>query len=143
MMATAFEMFFDLPQYGKEEEFARRLESLLQVDKMGHATITKPNARGVVKTSTIYGWWAREFYALRSKVVHEGTVSKNDLVNAKGAQHLFLALRLLKFCFVRLLEQRGLLQFKVLQGARFGPFAGFSYERHRLENELRRVEKLL
>src|SRR5260370_28413199 len=103
---------------------------------MGHATITKPNASGVSKTSTIYGWWARDFYTLRSKVVYEGTVSKNDLVNAKAAQRLSLALRRLKFCFVRLLEQRGLLHFKVLRGACFGPFAGFSCERHNLTTNL-------
>src|SRR5260370_18274020 len=54
----------------------------------------------------------------------------------KGAQHLFLALKRLKFCFVRLLEQRGLLHFKVLRGSCFGPFAGFSCERHNLTTNL-------
>jgi hypothetical protein len=143
MMATAFEIFFDLPRNGKEEEFAGRLESLLQVDKMGHSMIRKPNARGVMKTSTMYGWWARDFYSLRSRIVHEGVVSKNDLVNAKGAQHLLLALKILKFCLYRLLEQRGVLVFKTLQGKCFGPFAGFYYERHHVERKLREVETLI
>ncbi|HSS21507.1 MAG TPA: hypothetical protein VLL54_15645 [Pyrinomonadaceae bacterium] len=143
MMATAFEIFFDLPRFGKEEEFARRLELLLQVDKMGHLPTRKPNARGALKSSTIYGWWARDFYSLRSKIVHQGIVAKNDLVNAKGTQYLLLAVKMLRFCLYRLLEERGYLVFKTLKGKRFGAFAGFSYERHRAERGLRDIEKVL
>lgn len=143
MMATAFEILFDLPRNGKEEEFARRLELLLEVDKMGHPAIRKPNSWGALKTSTMYGWWAREFYSVRSRIVHEGVVAKSHLVNAKGAQHLLLALKMLKFCLYRLLEKRGFLMFSVLKGKSFGPFAGLSAERHEAESRLREIENLI
>lgn len=143
MMATVFEILFALPWRGKEDSFANQLEALLGVGSMGHPQIAKPNALGKPRTNTMYGWWARDFYSLRSKIVHEGVVSSGDLVNAKRALHLSLALKMLKFCLYRLLEQRGLIVFQTLQGACFGELEGLSPEKCDAENRLRKIENLI
>lgn len=153
MMATAFEIFFGLPEIGKEDAFAKRLEDLLEVSNMeikdegfnlvqtGHTSITKLNARGRSKTSTMYGWWARDFYSLRSKIVHEGVVERNDLLNHNDKQHLLIAIAMLNFCFYRLLENRGYLTFETIQN--IPEFAGVSWERISKEDDLREIEDLI
>lgn len=148
MLATAFEIFFDLPDRRKADRFASRLEELLEVDKMdiydeeyhlvqtGLPQVTKPNARGIDKTNTMYGWWARDFYDLRSKIVHGSVISNQDIRNHKDEQHFFIALKILRFCFYKRLENKGHLTYKT-------SLEDFSYERFDAEKRNRAIEKII
>ena len=153
MLATAFEIFFDLPDFGKADEFAGKLESLLEVDKMeiydkkfkliqtGLTPVTKKNAVGKDKTNTMYGWWARDFYHLRSKIVHGDEITNADIRNHNNEQHLIIGLKMLAFCFYKLLENKGYLVFETIQN--IPAFAGISYERISTYRDLRKIEQLI
>lgn len=108
MLATAFEIFFSLPEQSKEDSFAEKLETCL--GKSGLPAITKKNARGKDKTNTIYGWWARDFYSLRSKIVHGEKITNIDWFSSnKRNRHINIALLMMQFCLYSLLTQKGLL----------------------------------
>lgn len=129
MMATAFEMLFKLQRNDKTASFANSLEQLLRVDQMeaidptqnrrriGLITSQRLDANGNPRLDrgkqpiqhTTYGWWARDYYGLRSKIVHEGTVQHGEFFNHNGIEHLKIALRMMTFCFYRLAENRGYL----------------------------------
>ncbi len=119
------------------EEFAGRLEELLDVNQLdyqdettkkwnrGLPLIRRNDRNGKVREYTpkgsnvkvpieltMYGWWAREFYGARSKVVHEGVVDRDDLVNHNNAPHFNIAIAVLNFCLYRLLESKGYLVYE-------------------------------
>src|SRR5262249_14796255 len=91
MMATAFEALLGLGD-AKTRGFTEGIEALLQVDTLAEydedggptennlCRTTKTDANGNVRAYqdgtpinlTVYGWWARKFYDLRSKIVHTG-----------------------------------------------------------------------
>jgi hypothetical protein len=135
MMATAFEMFFKLNS-DKTENFALGLEDLLEVKTMEYQNPTtgatqtglpftqQTNPDGSLKTKSagrgvprvpiehcVYGWWARDFYALRSEIVHDGKIDPTRLINSKGNHHFRLALLIFKFCFYKMLINLGYLVF--------------------------------
>lgn len=136
MLATGFEIFFRLKRGAKAEKFAERLETLLKVDervvfdKKTETSITglprtqRTDANGKVRAYgkgpkegqpfeyTMYGWWARDFYGLRSKIVHEGTVTAEALKNHNGEPHFKIAIQIFNYCFHRLLEDRGYFIYK-------------------------------
>jgi hypothetical protein len=153
MLATTFEIFFDLPDFKKADKFAILLETLLEVDSMeihdehgqliqkGLPEITKPNVHGKDKTNTMYGWWARDFYDLRSKIVHGEDISNQDIRNHKDEQHFFIALKILTFCFYKLLENKSHLTSKKITG--IPSFENTSFEKWHAEDELREVEEMI
>jgi hypothetical protein len=157
MLATAFEIFFELPRDDKTNKFVQSLESLLQVDKMlveddagklvqtGLPLITKPYTGHAGKTKsashTIYGWWAREFYDLRSKIVHGDEITNTDIRNHKGEQHFLVALKVLRFCFYKLLENKGYLTYKFLTDV--PTLENYSWEQHSTLESLREVEQMI
>jgi hypothetical protein len=74
MMATAFESLLNLPFRGKTHEFAKTIEHCL-VSKAGFldtaASLRTSRLLGTKTYSyTKAGWWAYEFYGLRSEIVH-------------------------------------------------------------------------
>lgn len=155
-MATAFEMFFRLPRENKTKLFSEKLESLLRVDsyavydknynvlQTGLTRTTKTDGRGKTKCHrgnipinlTVYGWWAREFYNLRSKIVHDGLVQASDLNNHTNSGHLRIALRILLFCFFELLVNKG---YYVLDTDPAGNRIALRLE----QNDFRKIEKIL
>src|SRR5258706_5445309 len=150
MMATAYEILLDLPEGEKVMEFANRLETILGVDQMdvrenagkvtrGLAKIVKADKRGKSKENTVYGWWARDFYWLRSEIVHRGAVEALDFRNHNGIEHLQLAMKIMHFCFYRLLETSGFIQYKVCKI----DAEEFNVERYFTERKLREVEGML
>lgn len=124
MLMTAFETIFKLSQNQKEEDFANQLEELLGVDKFlvlneddntwhcGLTLVAKNNSRGKSKKNTMYGWWARDFYSLRSKIVHEGLITDKDWKYLNGISHFEIALKMLSFCLYRLMENRNYLVYE-------------------------------
>lgn len=157
MLATAFEILFDLPRDYKTDEFAKRLEKLLEVDSMtvvdeNYNTIqvglpqttksyTTRGGKVKFRQHTMYGWWARDFYDLRSKIVHGEDINNQDIRNHKGEQHFFIALKILRFCFYKFLENKGYLTFKKL--TEIPSLENYSFEKSHTENELREIEQLL
>lgn len=141
LMATAFEVLFDLPDFKKSDEFANRLEALLRVS--GLPVIKKPNSFGKDKENTMYGWWARDFYDLRSKVVHGSNVAAQDFGNHNNVEHLKIAVKIMNFCLHRLLEDRGYLVYKEPSVELKGVLKDFNYDKYATERDLREVEDLI
>jgi hypothetical protein len=134
MMATAFEALFKL-KGDKTRGFSENLESLLDVgtliehDSTGHQVgtglprSTKPDGRGDVRRYgdgrrgvpgtpidlTMYGWWARDFYKLRSQIVHTGISQRSDFLNHNDVQHLEIALQVMNACLFKWLDGHGYL----------------------------------
>lgn len=154
MLAMAFEIFFDLPDILKADEFASRLETLLEVDKMvisdeqGNANqgldkISRPNSRGKQKTNTIYGWWAREFYDLRSRIVHGDIISNQDIKNSKDQHHFEIALKIIQFCFYKVLDREGYLEYEEISPT-LNDLLGRDYRKILKIDELhRKIENIL
>lgn len=120
MLMTAFETLFNLSQNDKETDFANQLELLLGVETFSIldedsktlqplAKVKKHNARNKLKENTMYGWWARDFYSLRSEVVHKGLITDKDWKYLGGISHFEIALKMLNFCLYRLMENKGYL----------------------------------
>ncbi|HEX9425431.1 MAG TPA: hypothetical protein VF899_19470 [Pyrinomonadaceae bacterium] len=151
MLCTAFEVFFRLPRMNKEAELAQRLEDLLEVSTMellddsynvvaiGHPKIAKKTKDGRDKMNTVYGWWARDFYWVRSEIVHTGDLASEDYVNHNNIPHYELALSMLKFCLYRELEKRNYLSYEVRPD--LGDFSDI--DRLWTIKDLREIEKLI
>lgn len=151
MLCTAFELFFKLPRKDKEAEFAQRLEDLLEVSAMellddehnivatGHPKIAKKTKDGRDKMNTVYGWWARDFYWVRSEIVHTGDLASGDYVNHNNIPHHELALKMLRFCLYRELEKRNYLSYEVKP--ELGDFSDI--DRFWTIKDLRKIEKLI
>jgi hypothetical protein len=141
LMATAFEVLFDLPDFKKSDELANRLEALLRVT--GLPVIRKPNSFGKEKENTVYGWWARDFYDLRSKIVHGSSVTTQDFGNHNNVEHLKIAVMVMNFCLYRLLEDRGYLVYKEPAPELRSVLKDFNYDKYSTERDLREVEALI
>jgi hypothetical protein len=128
MLCTAFEVFFQLPKTPKEETFVNKLEALLEVSKMTPLyqspaisplpRLTKDNRS---KTNTIYGWWARDFYWVRSEIVHKGKLHPSDYKNHNQVSYHELALKMLRFCYYKDLQNRSYLVYET--NPEFGSFS--------------------
>ncbi|HKQ73221.1 MAG TPA: hypothetical protein VJ810_05795 [Blastocatellia bacterium] len=151
MLCTAFEVFFKLPRNNKEAEFVQRLGDLLGVSTMellddnhsivgtGHPKISRKTKDGRDKMETIYGWWARDFYWVRSEIVHTGDLASEDYVNHNKVPHHELALKMLRFCLYRALERQNYLNYEVKP--ELGDFHDF--DRLWTMIELRKIERLI
>ncbi len=115
MLCTAFEVFFQLPEYDKERLFAERLEDLLDISSFGDAkpaplSRNKKNGKQIsARPNTMYGWWARDFYWIRSEIVHKGGLPASEFSNHNGVPHFTIAMKMLQFCFYKALERNGYL----------------------------------
>lgn len=139
MVSTAYEILFDLPDWKKEDRLAEALEELLQTDKMDGSDlpkIRKLNALGKEKENTMYGWWARDFYHLRSKIVHGSALARNEFLNHNKVEHLTIAMKVMRFCLYRLMEEKGHIIYKEY------PTLG-KVGKYMDEKELREVEKAI
>jgi hypothetical protein len=95
-MTTAFEILLDMPEEDKTNEFSARINALLLPNKLQKTTHTRVTKAGNKKNETdnAVGWWCREFYGLRSKIVHGDELQNtdyktNDVENLRIALHLF------------------------------------------------------
>jgi len=88
MMATAFEILFDLPREGKRREFVNYIEKNI-------ASIDFRRLRQAINEKeenwSLAGWWAWDFYDLRSRIVHGNSVSPSDLKYKGEISHLIVA----------------------------------------------------
>lgn len=109
----------------------------------GLPVIKKKNSFNKDKENTIYGWWARDFYDLRSKIVHGSNIAKQDFGNHNKVEHLKIAVKIMNFCLYRLLEERGYLIYKESSSEVKAIFKDFNFNRYFAERDLRKVEGLI
>jgi hypothetical protein len=141
LLATAYEIFFDLPEFGgKADAFATGLETLLEVNQWGLQVIRKPNSLGRQKENTVYGWWTREFYDLRSKIVHGSELTQADATNHRGADYFRTGIKMLEFSFYKLLENKGYLVYPAPAPEVRAALPNFNYAKHRKQADLREIE---
>lgn len=91
-MVTAFEILLDFPGEEKGRYFAETMNQLLPPNTL--PTTTKPwGRRGTPVTDNDVGWWCREFYDLRSKIVHGEVIRREDgYYQSTGVEHLRIGL---------------------------------------------------
>lgn len=80
MMATAFEILFNLQNYKKGKKFTKNVEDC--ICKSTDKTLIEETRRDAEKKNTKRtraGWWAWDFYQLRNDAVHGGAISPSDL----------------------------------------------------------------
>jgi len=87
MMATAFEILFQFGE-GKRKDFVKYMENNIASDRFFKDTRTD---KGRAYTYSLAGWWAWDFYNLRSTIVHGDNVSQDALIYKKPLKHLIIA----------------------------------------------------
>jgi len=103
-MCSAFEALLDFPDFGKSEYFSKTVNSLLPPNKLASSS---RQIRNKVLADTIVGWWCRDFYNLRSRVVHGEDIDPKDWQYGTGAEHLKIALNIFEECLWGLVTKWG------------------------------------
>jgi hypothetical protein len=114
-IATAFESLFDLPEGGKQEEFAKRVESLVRDPDMGRDMRIRRS--GKTLDLSLAGCWAWDFYELRSRLVHGDAVPLTVFNAASGIPHLAVADLVMRECLLRELFHYGCFGSDIRQAA--------------------------
>lgn len=159
MMTTAFETLFNLPRRDKTFQFSNRLEQIIKVDQLD----VYDNKFNVVRTGlsrtqrlkpdgtptmgghnqplelTMYGWWARDLYDLRSKIVHGDVLTPADFKNHNNIKHFHIALHVMQYCLYNLLEDRRYLTYRTF------PLGGkqVPVEKYSAVRRLRKIEQAI
>lgn len=109
-MTTAFEILLDMPEENKTHEFSERIRALLIPNKLPLSTRTRLTKAGNTKSETddAVGWWCREFYGLRSKIVHGDQLQPTDY-KTNDAENLRIALHLFRECVEGILVKLGIM----------------------------------
>src|SRR5437588_410759 len=113
--SSGYEVLFRLPDFNKVDTFAGAIEILLQTERMdgrGLPKLKKQNALGKEKENTVYGWWARDFYHLRSQIVHGSVLPREAFFNHNNIEHFVAATKIMQFCLYKTLENKGYLTFE-------------------------------
>jgi hypothetical protein len=103
-MCSAFETLLDFPERGKASYFAAKVNELLPPN---HMPKTARQLGKKMVDDTPVGWWCREFYDLRSRIVHGEQIQTTSWRNALGAEQLLLSLRIFGECVWGLLVEWG------------------------------------
>ena len=116
MMATAFEILFEIPEgQGKTKKFVEEVASHLKqpTTKMEtrNVTIKRRNKKGTSKpvNRSLPGWWANDFYDLRSRVVHGDEIDQERLRFRDWISQLIVADVVFWQCVTSELYQQGYL----------------------------------
>ena len=104
-LATAFESLFDLPEGGKQGEFAKRVESLVRDPDMRSDTRIRRSGKTI--NLSLAGCWAWDLYELRSRLVHGDAIPSTAFNAAAGIPHLVVADLVMRECILRQLFQYG------------------------------------
>lgn len=77
-MATAFEILLDIPEEKKGQHFSEMLNALLPANHLPLQTKLIGHRKPIPVQDNAVGWWCRDFYALRSKIVHGDEINAAD-----------------------------------------------------------------
>ena len=159
MMTTAFETLFNLPRRDKTFQFSSRLEQIIKVDQLdvyddkfrvvqtglSRTRRMKPDGTLVMGSNnqslewTTYGWWARDLYELRSKIVHGDALTPADFRNHNNIPHFHIALHVMQYCLHNLLEDKKYLTYRTF------PLEGeqVPVEKYPAVRRLRKIEQAI
>jgi len=105
MMATAFEILLD--GFKGRPGFVDKIEGLVcfqREDTEVRSVVTKKGCHD--EEHTLKGWWASEFYELRSRVVHGNRLADDDANNSKGQKYFSLAVEFFAECLRKILNEQ-------------------------------------
>jgi hypothetical protein len=106
-MATAFEVLLGFPEQDKVRHFAGTVSRYIPPNRLPTTTLLWGHGRVSGVTENIVGWWCREFYNFRNRIVRGEEISETDFRNASGEEHLRIALSLFEECIWGLLIELG------------------------------------
>jgi hypothetical protein len=89
MMVTAFEILLQFPERGQTAYFAEQIEKRCRLKDS--YTAKRTDAKGVEWEASLAAWWARDFYDLRSKIVHGDPIEYKALQFKDWITHLIVA----------------------------------------------------
>lgn len=88
MMATAFEILFDIRRWRKKEDFARKIDKIVATSRFKRSKRTEGKKKYYFSRA---GCWAWDFYNLRNNIVHGDIVDINDTIYKGQITHLRIA----------------------------------------------------
>src|SRR5205823_5699445 len=103
-MCSAFESLLDYPDQGKARYFSEEVNRLIPANRLVRST--RQIGRTPVADNAV-GWWCRDIYALRSKIVHGEAVQPADFKTANGIDVFRVALSIFEECIWGLLLEGG------------------------------------
>lgn len=105
MMATAFEILLD--GFQGRRGFVGKIEGLVcsQREETEVRSVATEKSRHD-EEHTLKGWWASEFYELRSRVVHGNSLADDDANNRKGQKYFSLAVEFFAQCLRKILNEQ-------------------------------------
>jgi hypothetical protein len=106
-MATAFEVLLGFPEQDKTRHFAGTVNRYIPPNRLPTTTLLWGQGRVSGVTENTVGWWCREFYNFRNRIVRGEEISETDFRNARGEEHLRIALSLFEECIWGLLIELG------------------------------------
>jgi hypothetical protein len=89
MLATAFEVLFSLPRHQKTKQFIAEVERRLV--RPGTRKKTALDYTRHQHSYSLPGWWAHDFYDLRSRIVHGDPLKLSMLRYRNWVTHLIVA----------------------------------------------------
>ena len=105
MMVTAFEILLQFPDRGQIVYFSQQVNERLRLPESFLAKRT--DEKGKDYEACLAAWWARDFYRLRSRIVHGDSVEAEDLKYKDWITHLIVADLVLRELVMRILYQYG------------------------------------
>ena len=109
-MATAFEALLGFPEQDKSRFFAATVNRYIPPNSLPTTSLLWGHGRASGVTENAVGWWCREFYNLRNRIVRGEEIGETDLRNARGEEHIRIALSLFEECIWGLLVELGKLR---------------------------------
>lgn len=108
MMSTAFEILLHFPEFpkeGKKGYFSKCVDKKLASDEFKRDF--RINNKGTKFTFSLAGCWAWDFYELRNRIVHGGSIPNKDFIYRDWITHLIVADLIFLECIKRELYQHG------------------------------------
>jgi hypothetical protein len=109
-MATAFEALLGFPEQDKSRFFAATVNRYIPPNSLPTTSLLWGHGRTSGVTENAVGWWCREFYNLRNRIVRGDEIGETDLRNARGVEHIRIALSLFEECIWGIFVELGKLR---------------------------------
>lgn len=108
MMATAFEIIFDIPNVRDKAGFlSDKIDQTIARDNFIQATRQYGKNNEKSKTRSVAAWWGWDFYKLRNSVVHGDNIPMSGLIYSDWITHTIVADMMFYAYIVYLLQEAG------------------------------------
>ena len=108
MMATAFEIIFDIPNVRDKAGFlSDKIDQTITRNNFIQATRQYGKSNEKSKTRSVAAWWGWDFYKLRNLIVHGDNIPMSDLIYSDWITHTIVADMLFYTYVVYLLQEAG------------------------------------